>query len=96
MLGPLVRDLDPDVDVITFDPPGIGGSAQPPGPYRFTGLCWLIARMLTELGYHGVDVLGISWGGGIAQHFAAARAAAGPANHSPARREGGLGPAAHT
>ena len=22
MLGPLVRELDPDVDVITFDPPG--------------------------------------------------------------------------
>ena len=27
--------------------------------------------MLTELGYDRVDVLGISWGGGVAQHFAA-------------------------
>jgi poly(3-hydroxyalkanoate) depolymerase len=71
MFGPLVRELDPDVEVIMFDPPGIGGSAPPPGPYRCTGLCRLIARMLTELGYDRVDVLGISWGGGVAQHFAA-------------------------
>jgi pimeloyl-ACP methyl ester carboxylesterase len=27
--------------------------------------------LLTELGYDRVDVLGISWGGGVAQHFAA-------------------------
>jgi len=26
--------------------------------------------MLSELGYDAVDVLGISWGGGVAQHFA--------------------------
>ncbi len=42
-----------------------------PGPYRFTGLCRLIAGMLTELGYDQADVLGISWGGGVAQQFAA-------------------------
>jgi poly(3-hydroxyalkanoate) depolymerase len=71
VLEPLVRELDPGVDVIRFDPPGIGGSAEPAAPYRFTGLCGLIARMLTELGYGRVDVLGISWGGCVAQHFAA-------------------------
>jgi poly(3-hydroxyalkanoate) depolymerase len=71
LLEPFVRQVDPAVDVIRFDPPGVGGSAPPSGPYRFTGLCVLIARMLTELGYHQVDVLGISWGGGVAQHFAA-------------------------
>jgi poly(3-hydroxyalkanoate) depolymerase len=75
MLEPLVRELDPDVDVITFDPPGIGGSAPPPVPYRFTGLCGLISRLLTELGYDRVDILGISWGGGVAQHFALFRGA---------------------
>jgi poly(3-hydroxyalkanoate) depolymerase len=73
MLDPLVAELDPDVDVIRFDPPGIGGSAPPPVPYRFTGLCGLISRMLTELGYGRVDVLGISWGGGVAQHLAVFR-----------------------
>jgi poly(3-hydroxyalkanoate) depolymerase len=71
LLQPFVDEVDPAVDVIRFDPPGVGGSDPSAGPYRFTGLCRLIARMLTELGYDRVDVLGISWGGGVAQHFAA-------------------------
>ena len=71
VLEPFVRELDPAVEVIRFDPPGVGGSGPPAGPYRFTGLCRLIAGMLTELGYEQVDVLGISWGGGVAQQFAA-------------------------
>jgi poly(3-hydroxyalkanoate) depolymerase len=73
VLEPFVRHVDPAVEVIRFDPPGVGGSAPPPGPYRFTGLCRLIAGMLTELGYDQVDVLGISWGGGVAQQFAASQ-----------------------
>ena len=75
VLEPFVRHVDPAVEVIRFDPPGVGGSALPPGPYRFSGLCRLIARMLTELGYGQVDVLGISWGGGVAQQFAASQRA---------------------
>ena len=71
LLEPFVAALDPAVEVIRFDPPGVGGSPLPPRAYRFTGLCRLIAGMLTELGYDRVDVLGISWGGGVAQHFAA-------------------------
>jgi poly(3-hydroxyalkanoate) depolymerase len=39
-------------------------------PYRFSTLSWLIAQMLNQLGYKQVDVLGISWGGGLAQQFA--------------------------
>ena len=71
LLEPFVAALDPAVEVVRFDPPGVGGSPLPPRPYRFTGLCRLIAAMLTELGHDRVDVLGISWGGGVAQHFAA-------------------------
>jgi poly(3-hydroxyalkanoate) depolymerase len=71
LLEPFVRQLDPAVEVIRFDPPGIGGSPRPLRPYWFSGLSRLIAAMLTELGYDEVDVLGISWGGGVAQHFAA-------------------------
>ena len=70
LLEPFVNEVDPAVEVIRFDPPGVGGSAQASGPYRFTRLCGLIARLLTELGHDRVDVLGISWGGGVAQHFA--------------------------
>jgi pimeloyl-ACP methyl ester carboxylesterase len=71
LLQPLVDVLDPSLEVIRFDVPGVGGSPLPAVPYRFTGLCRMIARMLSELGYDAVDVLGISWGGGVAQHFAA-------------------------
>jgi len=71
LLQPFVDALEPSLEVIRFDVPGVGGSPLPARPYRFTGLCRLVARMLTALGYETVDVLGISWGGGVAQHFAA-------------------------
>ena len=71
VLAPFVAELDPAVEVIRFDPPGVGGSPPSIRPYRFTGLCRLIAGLATELGYDRVDVLGISWGGAVAQHFAA-------------------------
>jgi poly(3-hydroxyalkanoate) depolymerase len=71
LLQPFVDALDPALEVIRFDVPGVGGSPLPARPYRFTGLCRLTAQMLTTLGYdEPVDVLGISWGGGVAQHFA--------------------------
>jgi len=71
LLQPFVDALPGTSDVIRFDPPGVGGSPTPALPYRIGGLCRLIARMLSTLGYDRVDVLGISWGGGVAQHFAA-------------------------
>ena len=70
LLQPFVDELDPALEVIRFDVPGVGGSPAPSRPYRFTGLCGLIAAMLTELGYDTADVLGISWGGALAQQFA--------------------------
>ena len=75
LLEPFVGELNPAVEVIRFDPPGIGGSPLPARPYWFSGLSRLIGRLLTELGYGQVDVLGISWGGGVAQHFAGFQAA---------------------
>jgi poly(3-hydroxyalkanoate) depolymerase len=74
LLQPFVNALDPAIEVIRFDVPGVGGSPLPATPYRFTGLCRLIGQLLTELGYDRVDVLGISWGGAVAQHFAAVQA----------------------
>jgi poly(3-hydroxyalkanoate) depolymerase len=70
LLQPFVDALDPAVEVIRFDAPGVGGSPLPGLPYRFTGLCRLLARLLSALGHDEADVLGISWGGGVAQHFA--------------------------
>jgi poly(3-hydroxyalkanoate) depolymerase len=75
LLQPFVNQLSPSLEVIRFDVPGVGGSPLPAMPYRFTGVCRLMAGLLTALGRDQADVLGISWGGGVAQHFAAFRSA---------------------
>src|SRR5215469_15823176 len=70
LLQPFVDQLDPALDVIRFDAPGVGGSPTPLLPYRFPALAFLVGRLLDALGYDRVDVLGISWGGALAQQFA--------------------------
>jgi poly(3-hydroxyalkanoate) depolymerase len=67
---PFVDALDPAIEVIRFDAPGVGGSQLPNLPYRFTTLALLLRQMLHALGHQQADVLGISWGGGLAQQFA--------------------------
>ena len=69
-LRPFVDALDPAIEVIRFDAPGVGGSQLPNLPYRFTTLALLLREMLHNLGHQQADVLGISWGGGLAQQFA--------------------------
>ena len=60
-----------DVEVVVFDIPGVGGSPAPVVPYRFSMLAVLADTLLSKLGYDGpVDVLGVSWGGALAQQFA--------------------------
>ena len=51
LLQPFVDQLDPALGVIRFDVPGVGGSPLAARPYRFTGLCRLMARLLSELGW---------------------------------------------
>ena len=70
LLQPFVDALDPAIEVIRFDAPGVGGSPTPVWPYRFSGLAFLVGSMLDTLGYQRVDTLGLSWGGALAQHFA--------------------------
>ena len=65
---PFVDALDPAIEVIRFDAPGTGGSQLPSRPYRFTTLALLLREMLHKLGHQQADVLGISWGGGLAQN----------------------------
>jgi len=69
-LQPFVDALDPAIEVIRFDAPGVDGSQLPDLPYRFTTLALLLREMLNNLGHRQADVLGISWGGGLAQQFA--------------------------
>jgi poly(3-hydroxyalkanoate) depolymerase len=73
VLEPFVDALDPSIEVVRFDVPGVGGSPLPRIPYRLPRLARLLARLLDRLGYGTVDLLGISWGGGLAQQFALTR-----------------------
>ena len=66
----LVDALDPDLEIIRVDVPGVGGSPDRLIPYSFPELAGLLAAMLDRLGYDKVDVLGFSWGGALAQQFA--------------------------
>lgn len=70
VLEPFVRALPPQAGVIRFDAPGVGGSPTPDRPYRLGRICRLVTGMLAELGYARVDVLGVSWGGALAQQYA--------------------------
>ena len=70
VLDPLVEQLDPDTTVVRFDVPGTGGSPTSLAPYGFPYLAWVLGRVLSELGIGVVDVLGLSWGGALAQQFA--------------------------
>jgi poly(3-hydroxyalkanoate) depolymerase len=59
------------VDVTIFDIPGVGGSPAPALPYRLGWLAGLANKLMTKLGHSDpFDVLGVSWGGALAQQFA--------------------------
>jgi poly(3-hydroxyalkanoate) depolymerase len=68
VLDPLVEQLDSTV--VRFDVPGTGGSPTSLLPYGFPYLAWVLGRLLSKLGISVVDVLGLSWGGALAQQFA--------------------------
>jgi poly(3-hydroxyalkanoate) depolymerase len=75
-IGANIELVEPFLDVldgpeaIVFDVPGVGGSPAPWRPYRPSTLALLSARLLDQLHYAQVDVLGVSWGGALAQQFA--------------------------
>jgi poly(3-hydroxyalkanoate) depolymerase len=71
VLQPFVDALHPRRTVVRFDVPGVGGSPRPVVPYNLSTFSPAVARLLGRLGIdEPVDVLGLSWGGGLAQHFA--------------------------
>jgi len=57
-------------EAIVFDVPGFGGSPATKLPYRPSTLARLTGGLLDQLGHAQVDVLGVSWGGALAQQFA--------------------------
>lgn len=55
---------------ITFDMPGVGGSPDPMVPYNAFLMARIAEMFLDRFGIETVDVMGVSWGGAMAQHFA--------------------------
>jgi poly(3-hydroxyalkanoate) depolymerase len=69
LLEPLMRRLT-SIATLTFDLPGVGASKASLPIRRLPGFARLASELLDELGVGTVNVMGISWGGGLAQQFA--------------------------
>ena len=68
-MAPMAELLD-HRDFITFDMPGIGGSPDPVVPYNAILMARIAALLLDRFDMPLVDVMGVSWGGAMAQQFA--------------------------
>ena len=68
-VAPLAEALD-DRGFVMFDMPGVGGSPDPLVPYNTATMAWTTTLLLDRLKLEQVDVMGVSWGGAMAQHFA--------------------------
>jgi poly(3-hydroxyalkanoate) depolymerase len=68
LLTPFRRALR-ETQTIAVDLPGTGSSATTTVPRSLRGLAGLADALLGVLGYDRVDVLGVSWGGALAQEF---------------------------
>ncbi len=70
LVGHFASEMD-DFETVIFDVPGTGKSPTPQMPYRLFSIARLATKLLDTLGYtEPVDVLGVSWGGGLAQQLA--------------------------
>jgi len=69
MWGPLERALH-GREIIAFDSPGAGASTRTRRPLRMGGLAKIVRDLIDTLGHDEVDVLGVSFGGALAQQLA--------------------------
>ena len=67
---PIVNAMHPDLEVIAFDVPGVGGSTMPNFTYTFSDLAKTVTKIIDHLGHEQVNIIGLSWGGFLAQQFA--------------------------
>jgi pimeloyl-ACP methyl ester carboxylesterase len=67
--GSLLGHL-PGFRVITYDAPGVGSSQVPSSPMSMRGLADIGAGVLDQLGVGSAHVLGVSFGGAVAQQMA--------------------------
>lgn len=66
---PLERELS-GFDLLSFDPPGVGSSPNARRPMGMRTLANLAVALADSCGWNEFDVLGLSWGGILAQQLA--------------------------
>ncbi len=66
---PQIEDLSRDFDVIAWDTPGCGRSSDPPEPFGMPEYAHCLAEFLDSLGVESTHIVGLSWGGTLAQEF---------------------------
>ena len=64
-----LEDLSDRFRVVAWDAPGAGESSDPPDPFTITDWAARLAGLLDALGIERAHVLGLSWGGLLAQEF---------------------------
>jgi pimeloyl-ACP methyl ester carboxylesterase len=64
-----LHELSDAFTVIAWDAPGAGGSSDPPDPFTMTDWARCLARFLDGMGIVRAHILGMSWGGVLAQEF---------------------------
>src|SRR5579871_5946975 len=62
--------LSPRFDVLAFDQRGLGRSSKPDEPYTMAGYADDAAGLLDALGWRRAAVIGVSFGGMVAQELA--------------------------
>ena len=68
--GPMLAPFAERFDTVAHDQRGLGRSAVPPGPYRMADYAADAAALLDQLGWDHCRVVGVSFGGMVAQELA--------------------------
>ena len=72
-VGPLLDIIGRAVHVVSFDHRGMGRSKPSTGAYSMIDVARDAADVITEMGWQSCAVIGISFGGMVAQHLAVER-----------------------
>jgi pimeloyl-ACP methyl ester carboxylesterase len=64
-----LEGLSDQFRILAWDAPGAGASSDPPDPFTITDWAQCLAQFLDAVGIEGAHVLGLSWGGVLAQEF---------------------------
>ena len=64
-----LMDLSDQFKVVAWDAPGAGLSSDPPDPFTITDWGQCLAEFLDVIGIERAHILGLSWGGVLAQEL---------------------------